>query len=140
MKTTALKSIVISLLVTCSFTTTQSVAGDRFIQQDPAGFCTSLRLVEHETLTQHIRAGRSTLLRQQTALTQHVEKQKFSGMDTLITLVMPGGLLYAAVKHGKQLEKRQELKQLTQDIQQLTGDLLILESTSGKLQIAAFEK
>jgi len=140
MKTPAIRAFIISILVTCCYATTNSVADDRFIQQDADGFCTSFRLIEHGTLTQRIRAGRSTLQQQQAALAQRVAKQKFSGLDALITIVMPGGLLYAAIKRGHQLEKRQELTQLTQDINQLTGDLLTLESVSGKLQLVAFQE
>ncbi len=140
MKSPAVKSLVMSLFVTCCFAATNGIADDRFIKQDTDGFCTSFRVVENGTLTKRIRAGRSTLQQRQATLAQRVSKQKFSGLDALITIVMPGGLLYAAIKRSNQLVKRQELTQLTQDINQLTGDLLTLESASGKLQIATFQK
>jgi hypothetical protein len=118
-------------------TVTNSFAEERFIVTDAEGYSTSLRMVDVKTLTQRIRTSRSTLQGQRDALAKQVAKQRFSSLDTLITIVMPGGLLYAAIKRGSQLEKRQDLAQLTQDINQLSGDLQSFEIAYGDLQIAS---
>ncbi|MEN8178334.1 MAG: hypothetical protein ABFS39_06885 [Pseudomonadota bacterium] len=140
MNTLANKIIVMSFIVACSFTSTNTLAEERFIEQDAEGFCTSLRLVEKIPLTQRIREWRAVLQEQHTALAERIEKLKFSALDTIITVVMPGGLLYAAVKSNNQLERRQDLTLLSEDIEQLSGDLHTLESTPGNLRIAALQE
>lgn len=128
---------ITGFIVACFFTVGSSFAEDRFIEPDIAGFCTSLRAVELEGLAQRIRERRTTLQKQRSLLAKQVEKQRFSGLDTLITIVMPGGLLYAAIKRGNQLEGRQQFAQLNQDIHQLSGDLNHFEIAYGKMQIAS---
>ena len=139
MKTLAKKFILMNLVLAFTMTSASVLATDRFVQQDSEGFCTSLPQVENITLTHHIREWRTNLLEQQQRLAERVEQLKFSALDAVITLVMPGGLLYAAVKRGNHLEKRQDLSLLTQDIEQLSGDLLTLEAISANLQIAALQ-
>mgnify|MGYP001821125191 FL=1 len=54
-----------------------------------------------------------------------------------ITLVMPGGLLYAAVKRGNQLNERKTLSLVAEEINQLSGDLLTFQSSASSARIAA---
>ena len=140
MRTSANKILLTALILGAVFTTTDTVAKERIIQQDQAGFCISLPQVEPISLTQHIREWRASLKAQQLVLEERIERLKFNAMDTLITLVMPGGVLYAIVKHSKQVQRRQNLNLLTRDIEQLTGDLQTLESVSVTMQVAALDK
>jgi enhancing lycopene biosynthesis protein 2 len=140
MKTLAHQFILINLVLTLALASANVLATDRFILQDSQGFCTSLPQVEKITLTHHIREWRTVLLEQQRLLTERVEQLKFTTFDAVVTLVMPGGLLYAAVKQGNHLEKRQNLSLLTEDIAQLSGDLLALETTSDKLQVTTMQQ
>jgi hypothetical protein len=140
MWTSANKILLIALILGGIFTTTDTLAEERIIQQDPAGFCISLPQVEPISLTQHIREWRASLEAQQLALEERIERLKFNTMDALITLVMPGGLLYAIVKRSKQVQRRETLSLLTRDIEQLTGDLQTLGSVSVTMQVAALDK
>ena len=115
------------------------MADERLIKPDADGFCISLRQVEPITLQHHIQVWRSDLEVQRKTLAARIEKLKFNTVDALITIVMPGGLLYATVKRTKQTQRRQNLNLLTQDIEQLTGDLHTLGSIYPETQIAALD-
>ena len=136
MQAQTIKNLIMSFLITCLFVTTNSIAEDRFLRQDGEGFCISFRNVELDVLVQHIRQDRAFLQQQQKEQADMVEKQKFGVLDTIITIALPGGMMYAAIKTSKHYEQRQKLADLTEEINLLSGDLHIFETTNGKTRIA----
>ncbi|MDJ0805559.1 MAG: hypothetical protein QNJ78_01880 [Gammaproteobacteria bacterium] len=138
MNTLVNKFLLMSIVLTCTFTSTHTIGDQRYLMQDAEGFCMSLPMVENPTLTQRIRDWQTVLEAQRKILAERIEQLKFNSVDTIITLVMPGGLLYAAVKRSNQLERRENLALLTADLQQLDGDLNAFQSFSN-LQLAVLQ-
>ena len=137
MKPKALQKLILAILLTGVFATTDALAGDRQILQDDEGFCASLPLFEKQIVTQHIRESRAKLRQRQAELSTKVKNQNFSGLDIIITIALPGGLLYAALKHNYQLDERKQLELVTLEINQLSGDLLTFQSAASRLKVAA---
>ena len=133
------KRSVFALMLACTIAVTEAPADQRFITQDSEGFCTTLPYLEKEAIARHIQESRLRMNERKLELEKRVKNQRFSVLDVAITLVMPGGLLYAAVKRGSQLKERKTLSLVTQDIKQLSGDLLTFQSADSNLRIAAVQ-
>jgi|GEM_PF-2131791 len=111
-------------------------AGERRLTQDDQGFCTSLPYLERAELSQHLEAVQLRLKARQANLTEQVNSQHFGIKDLIITLAVPGGSLYAIVKHKIQLDRRKELTQVTEEIDRLSIDLLAFEGAAPDVRIA----
>lgn len=125
------------LAATLVFFATDTLAGEtRMVLADSQGFCASLPQVDRENLAQRMQQSQGWLAQQQSRLSARVEKLRFGKLDTLITLVMPGGLLYAAIKKGSHRQEQQRLEQVTQDLSQLNADLLALSTQAAEHKVA----
>ncbi|MEN8168552.1 MAG: hypothetical protein ABFR65_13885 [Pseudomonadota bacterium] len=132
-----LKTLVFTLILTSFFAATGVTAGNRVISEDNAGFCITLPLIDKQALTRQLSDTHVKLKAQQADLRVKVNNQHFSNLDAIITVVLPGGLLYAAVKHNFQLQERRQLKLISQEINQFSRDLLTFQSAASGLRIAA---
>lgn len=137
MQPTTLKRSLIPLFLLCVFYTGNSLAEERVIISDPDGFSITLRLIDRQTLMQQIRETRLTLRGQEADLQERIEHHGFSPVDTLITVAMPGGLLYAALKQNNNMMERKTLATLTHEINQLSADLLTFQSAASGLRMVA---
>ena len=139
MKVKVLNILVLTAILSGLLTATDALAEERQLLTDRDGFCSSLRLLNKQLLTRHIQESRTRLRQQQADLRAKVKNQRFSGLDTIITIALPGGLLYAAIKHNAQLDERRQLERVTREITQLSGDLLTFQSAASSLQVAALD-
>lgn len=89
----------------------------------------------HELLGQ-VQELHSNLLARQTELQKIVVGSKFKTKDMFITIIMPGGLAYAAHKKLQQKRAESELESVTSELGQLSKDLLMLQSASGESTVA----
>ena len=137
MKRHHLKSLL-TLLATCLlvFTSNGFAGEDRAMLTDRDGFCASLPQGNRETLTLRIQHNRNQLVWQQSNLSKRVESLKFGKLDTLITLVMPGGLLYAAIRKGTERKEKGQLEQLTQELASLNVDLAMFKAKDASRSLA----
>ena len=103
-------------------------ATDQFIVQLPG--------VDRETLIAHVEILRSQLIQRKQALVQIVADKKLDGGDALITIFMPGGLLYAGYKKVRYEQAANELSHVSADIEELSGDLLAMQSMSVPVAVA----
>ena len=53
-----------------------------------------------------------------------------------ITAILPGGLVYAAVKKGQLEQAKAELSEVSEDIAELSRDLLAMQAVAGELTMA----
>jgi hypothetical protein len=134
-----LKNLVLTLILTSFFTATDVTADNRVISEDNAGFCITLPLIDKQILTKRLSETCAKLRARQSDLRTKVKNQHFGSLDTIITIALPGGLLYAAIKRNFQLQERKQLKLITQEINQLSGDLLTFQSAASNLSIAALQ-
>jgi hypothetical protein len=94
----------------------------------PNQFTIQLPDVNHEALVEQVRALRSQLILRKQALVQLVADQKLDGSDAIITAILPGGLIYAGYKKARYEQARDELARVIADIEEISGDLLAMQS------------
>lgn len=91
---------------------------------------------EHGEMVKQVRTFRTELATRQQQAEAQVEKSRFSTKDTLLTIILPGGLLYAA-NRKQQLGKAQEkLSQVSQQLHEVETDLKILQNLSSRDSIS----
>ena len=56
--------------------------------------------------------------------------------DVLITAILPGGLVYAAIRKANIEEARDELSEIVDDMRELSQDLVVMQSGAGGLKLA----
>ena len=74
------------------------------------------------------------LLNQQMGLLSQLSKMGFSLADAVITLVVPGGLIYAINRQHNFIQAKARLNSLSTDLQQLQNDMLAMNSYTSQSQ------
>ena len=95
-----------------------------------------LPVIDHKALAEQVRTLRSLLIQRKQELVQIVADKKLDGGDAFITVIMPGGLLYAGYKKVRYEQARNELARVSADIEEFSGDLLALQSRSVPVAVA----
>ena len=95
-----------------------------------------LPYVDRQALVEAVQTLRSQLIEHKRVLLQRVADGKLDGNDALITAIMPGGLLYAGYKKIRLAQASNELAGVNADIEELSGDLLALQSISTPVVVA----
>ena len=67
---------------------------------------------------------------------QDVADNELDGADAVITVIMPGGLLYAGYKKARYEQAKNALASVSTDIEELSTDLLSLQSSSPATVVA----
>jgi len=102
----------------------------------PGQFIIQLPDVDREILAEDVRTLRSQLIERKQALIQIVADKQLDGGDALITIIMPGGLLYAGYKKVRYEQAKNELDRVSADIEEFSGDLLAVQSWSAPVLVA----
>ena len=92
--------------------------------------------VDRTALIEKIRTLRSQLIQRKQALVQSVADKKPDSGDAFITVIMPGGLLYAGYKKARYEQAKNELASISADIEEFSGDLLAMQSGSAPVIVA----
>ena len=92
--------------------------------------------VDRTALIEKIRTLRSQLIQRKQELVQSVADKKMDGGDAFITVIMPGGLLYAGYKKARYEQAQNELASISADIEEFSGDLLAMQSGSAPVIVA----
>jgi hypothetical protein len=95
-----------------------------------------LPVVDHDTLVEELGTLRSQLIQHKRDLAQTVAERKPDGNDAFITAIMPGGLLYAGYKKARYEQAKDELARVSADIEELSGDLLAMQSMTAPVYVA----
>ncbi len=104
-----------------------------------AGFYVALPSVDTDQLIERIRAHRASLGHREQAIRDYLEDHQLDGKDMLITVIMPGGLLYAAVRKGNLEQAQAELDQITAVMDELSRDLVAMQAVAGDLTVAQLQ-
>jgi len=96
----------------------------------PDQFIIQLPDIDREALIKQVGALRSQLIQRKQALIQNVADKKLNGNDAFITVIMPGGLLYAGYKKIRYEQAKNELARVSADIEEFSGDLLAIRYRS----------
>ena len=79
-------------------------------------------------LLRNITALQSKLQKRQVRLERMEKEQKFKVADGIITALMPGGIIYAAVKKQRHHQVAERLKTVTSELEHLEEELLAYRS------------
>lgn len=99
-------------------------------------FTIQLPAVEHAVLIEQLEILRSQLIEDKQVLVQTVADNKLDGGDAFITIIMPGGLLYASYKKARHEQAKNALASVSADIEEFSADLLSLQSSSSPTVVA----
>ena len=103
----------------------------------PDQFIIQLPDIDREALVEQVGALRSQLIQRKQVLVQSVADKKLNGNDAFITVIMPGGLLYAGYKKIRYEQAKNELARVSADIEEFSGDLLAIQSRSAPVVVVA---
>jgi len=92
--------------------------------------------VDRAALIEKIMTLRSQLIARKQTLVQMVADKQMDSGDTIITIIMPGGLLYAGYKKARHEQAKNELARVSADIEEFSGDLLAMQSSSAPVFVA----
>jgi hypothetical protein len=92
--------------------------------------------VDHGLLIEQIKTLRSQQIQRKQALVQVVANEKPDGGDAIITIVMPGGLLYAGYKQARYEQAKNELARISANIEESTNDILAMQPMSESVVVA----
>ena len=89
-----------------------------------------------QELTAKVRWLRDSLLAQKSKIVKVIENSQFDTKNAFISIIMPGGLLYASYKKLTHDKAEKELVQVDNQLDDLAIDLQMLESTSSRMTVA----
>jgi hypothetical protein len=92
--------------------------------------------VDRTELTEDIDTLRSRLIARKQELLREVAARKPDGEDALISIILPGGLLYAAYTQARYSEAQHELDRVSAEIRELSADLVALQADTTPVFIA----
>ncbi len=104
-----------------------------------AGFYPALPAVDTDRLIERISAQRATLTQREQEITQYLDDHQLGAKDVLITVIMPGGLIYAAVRKGNLQQAQAELDQINAAMDELSRDLVAMQAVAGDLTVAQLQ-
>jgi hypothetical protein len=128
--------LLIALLLCSAFQCAQAADPDRLLTRDSEGFYTSIRNVSTITVTQHLLETQENLKIRLADLEQQVKRKGFKVIDTLITVVMPGGLIYAKLRLDSLKRSQQAAARVSDELDQISGELVAFQTESGELVVA----
>jgi len=98
---------------------------------DPSGFILSVPSVEPLVLLTEMEALRAELEGGQLAWHHEVERREFGPLDAIITIVLPGGLVYAAGRLSWHRQAATTLAEVSDEHARLTDELLAYQEATG---------
>jgi hypothetical protein len=104
-----------------------------------AGFYVALPAVDTDRLIERISAQRASLTQREREVIQYLEDHQLGAKDVLITVIMPGGLIYAAVRKGNLQQAQAELDQINAAMDELSRDLVAMQAVAGDLTMAQLQ-
>jgi hypothetical protein len=140
MKSILLNPLIQALLLLCLMLQgAQAADNDRFLMSDRDGFVTSLPNVSDITVSQRLRELQQDLEVQIVLLKEDVKRKSFKTLDTLVTIVMPGGLIYAKLRHDSYKRSERRLLSASDRLDEITGELIAFETANGGLMLAVVD-
>ena len=107
--------------------------------ENEGGFYTALPAVNNKQLVGLLRNYQEALTQREQEITRYLDENRLDTADVLITVIVPGGLIYAAVRKANLEEARAELTEITNDMDELSRDLLAMQAGTGGLTLAQLQ-
>jgi hypothetical protein len=102
----------------------ESGSGSHSYVHDSEGLRTNLPTLSREQLRSRLAAFRAILQREKAAMGVREEDARFDAKDAVITLVMPGGLLYAAYRKTQHIQVQNQADEISKELGALRSDLV----------------
>jgi len=131
--------MLFALLLGCLLQCAQADENDRFMLQDSDGFVITLPNATDSTVTLHLMALQQDLETQLSQLKEDVQRKSFKAIDTLVTVVMPGGLIYAKLRMDSYKHSERAMIRVNEELTQITGELVAFRADNGEIMIATLE-
>jgi hypothetical protein len=103
---------------------------------NPDQFIMQLPDVDREMLVEQVEKLRGQLIQRKQILEQIVADNKLDSSDAIITVFIPGGLLYAGYKMVRYDQAKNELANISADIEEFSSDLLAMQPMPMQMAIA----
>ena len=102
------------------------------------GYTFDIQKVDPELLAEDVEQLKYDYIRHQYELEQQVADKKLKTADVIITIIVPGGLLYASYRKHQLDQAKSDLSDVTSEIKELSNDLIALYSqqTTDPLMLA----
>lgn len=105
-------------------------------KQDSAGFTVNIPSISIEGLVNDVVTVKSALRHDEKLLSNRVERGRISGKESLLSLLLPGGMIYAAYKKNEHANAVREHKLVSAQIKGITEDLAALTITTAPIVVA----
>ena len=128
--------LLIAIYTTTFMLQTAHAEQSSLLPRSPGQFIIQLPEVDREALAEQVRSLRSQLIQRKQVLVESVADRTLDGGDVLITIIMPGGLLYAGFKKARYEQAKNELARVSADIDEFSSDLLAVQSWSAPVMVA----
>ena len=128
--------LLLSIALFCTAFLLQTAHAEQTTVTAPDQFAIELPDVDREALVEQVRTLRSRLIQRKQTLVQEVADKKMDSSDTVITVIMPGGLIYAGYKKARYEQAKNELARVTAEIEEFSSDLLAMQSGSVPVVVA----
>jgi hypothetical protein len=102
----------------------------------PSQYIIQLPTIDRESLLEQVEKLRGQLIQRKHALEQIVADNRLDSGDAIITVIMPGGLLYAGYKKLRYEQAKNELANISADIDEFSSDLLAIQPMPMSMAIA----
>lgn len=117
----------------------QASENERYLHSDSEGFVTTLPNVSTVTVTQHLIELQQDLEITVDQLKEEVKRKSFKTFDTLVTVVMPGGLIYAKLRHDSYKRSEHRLLSATERLENISGELFAFQTEGDDILIATID-
>ena len=95
--------------------------------------------VDYNHLVKEIRITHAYNSQRELEISRYLDDNRMDTKDAMIAAIMPGGLLYAAVRKNNIEQAKSKLAEVTEVIDELSYDLLAMQSKVNTLTVAQLE-
>ena len=105
-------------------------------KQDATGFTVMEPSINIDALVDDVVSLKIALKHDEKRLSHQVEQKRVTSNDTLLSFLLPGGMLYAAYKKSAHTNAVREHKLVSSQLLDITADLVALTTTAGPIVVA----
>lgn len=102
---------------------------------DTDGFVVEVPAIDPQLLAEQLEDLRAELLLRRAELVTEVNDLKLDGTDAIITVLLPGGLIYAGYRKHEYEMARHDLVEVNAELDELARDLTNFDTTLGAVAV-----
>jgi hypothetical protein len=118
----------------------QAMAAGADIQWTPktvkGGFTVTVPVIDNDALVDEIVAQKIELTQDEKLLSLEMEQKRFKRKDTVLAALLPGGMLYAAIKKNAHSQAVQDHERVSSRLKEITTDLAAFTAIAGPVELA----